>query len=219
MPFVRRHSTGMFLSTNSQHFTVGQTAGEKKTKQFHIQQCLLRYPRSQSKRSILVLPLQTKMDIQESFAKTMICTQANTGAHHMVCGSTQAKKTVYTRLCFSPFFCQTWRRLFGTLLAPSFCNASAIDYILSQMPVCNPQVQNHKPNTKSASLVFLGPFPFPCCCFCVPPPCHSFGKLMFYLHLRTTHEKWNPTQLKNKIISALKYVTRVGHVLRHEHVC
>lgn len=150
----------------------------KKTKQFHIQQCLLRYPRSQSKRSILVLPLQTKMDIQESFAKTMICTQANTGAHHMVCGSTQAKKTVYTRLCFSPFFCQTWRRLFGTLLAPSFCNASAIDYILSQMPVCNPQVQNHKPNTKSASLSFLGPFPFPCCCFFVPPPCHSFGKLM-----------------------------------------
>jgi hypothetical protein len=34
MPFVRRHSTGMFLSTNSQHFTVGQTAGEKKQNNF-----------------------------------------------------------------------------------------------------------------------------------------------------------------------------------------
>lgn len=151
MPFVRRHSTGMFLSTNSQHFTVGQTAGEKKTKQFHIQQCLLRYPRSQSKRSILVLPLQTKMDIQESFAKTMICTQANTGAHHMVCGSTQAKKTVYTRLCFSPFFCQTWRRLFGTLLAPSFCNASAIDYIKSNASM---QSTSSKSQTKHQICLF-----------------------------------------------------------------
>ena len=151
------------------------------------------------------------MDIQESFAKTMICTQANTGAHHMVCGSTQAKKTVYTRLCFSPFFCQTWRRLFGTLLAPSFCNASAIDYILSQMPVCNPQVQNHKPNTISVPMLLL---------FCSAPMSLVWEvDVVFYLHLRTTHEKWNPTQLKNKIILALKYVTRVGHVLRHEHVC
>ena len=139
----------MFLSTHRQNFTVSQTATEKSNaNRIHFQQCLLPNPRSESKRSILVPPLQTKMGIPESFARTMIC---NTRAYRMLCESILVKRGVYTRLCLSPFFCQTWQRLFETLLAPSLCNANAIDFKSN----CQYPIHKFKTNSQTPYLLFF----------------------------------------------------------------